>query len=333
MRGVPDSRPVLVAPNAFKGTLTAGEVADAIARGLEGAGWRSDRCPVADGGDGTLDVLVGAFGGELVDVEVHDPLGRPIQAAFGRLPDGRAVVELARASGLALIDERERDPEGASTAGTGELIAAAAQTGTPEILVGVGGSATTDGGRGALEAIEAAGGLGRARLVVLCDVRSSYERAAKLFAPQKGADPETVRRLTRRLQREARRLPRDPRGVPMTGCAGGLSGALWAAHRARLVAGAVHVLDALDFDARAREARAAVTGEGRLDGQSLHGKAVGEVATRCRQSGVPCHAVVAVDALDPFDRRILDLETIDEAGDPAALERAGGRLGERLYTD
>jgi glycerate kinase len=169
-----------------------------------------------------------------------------------------------------------------------------------------------------------------ARLVVLCDVRTPFERAAEVFAPQKGADAVTVRSLTRRLREQAGRMPRDPRGVPMTGAAGGLAGGLWAAFGAVLEPGAVFVLDALDFDARMRAARAVVTGEGRIDGQTLEGKAAGEVAVRCRQAGVPCHAIVGSSALDPFQQRILDLETVDEAGTPAALERAAERLGQDL---
>ena len=331
MAGVPVARPVVVAPDSFKGTMPAGQVAAALARGLERAGWPCDPCPVADGGDGTLDVLTGAMGGELVDVDVHDPLGRPLRAQLALLSGGAAVVETARASGLSLLAEDERDPEAASSAGTGELIAAAVAAGAGEVLVGMGGSATTDGGAGAIAAIESAGGLGRARLVALCDVRVSFERAAEVFAPQKGADPAAVARLTARLNRQAAALPRDPRGLPMTGCAGGLSGGLWAAWGARLVPGAAYVLDAVGFDSRARAARAVVTGEGRLDSQSLQGKAVGEVATRCRQAGVPCHAIVGLNAIDLFEQRILDLQTVDQAGSPDELEAAGLALGQRLH--
>jgi glycerate kinase len=331
MAAVPASPPVLVAPDSFKGTLSAREVADAIGAGLRSSGWEVDLCPLADGGDGTLEVLLGTLGGELVEANAHDPLGRPIRTAFALLDDGRsAIVETARTSGLALVEDAERDPEAASTAGTGELIAAAANAGAAEILVGVGGSATTDGGSGAIEAIEAAGGLGDTRLVVLCDVRTPFERAAEVFGPQKGADAAAVGRLTRRLNDRARSFPRDPRGAPMTGAAGGLSGGLWAAFGARLVPGAAYVLDAFGFDARARAARAVVTGEGRIDLQSLVGKVVGEVATRCRQNGIPCHAIVGANALDRFEQWILDLETVDEAGTPGALQAVARKLGARL---
>ena len=278
-----------------------------------------------------MEALLTALGGETGGARVHDPLGREIDAGFALLEDGgTAIVETAQASGLGLVAEDERDAEAASTHGTGELILAAVEAGAAVVLVGVGGSATTDGGAGAVEAIEEGGGLRGARLVVLCDVRTPFERAAEVFAPQKGADADAVRRLTRRLRDQAGRLPRDPRGVPMTGAAGGLAGGLWAAFGAVLEPGAAFVLDALGFDARMRAARAVVTGEGRIDPQTLEGKAAGEVAVRCRQAGVPCHAIVGSSALGPFEQRILDLQTVDEAGTPAAIaEAARGALARR----
>jgi glycerate kinase len=328
---MPKMPPVVVAPDSFKGTLAAGEVADAVAEGLVAAGWEADRCPIADGGEGTLEVLLGARGGEVFEVDAHDPLGRPVRARFGRLGDGAvAVVEVAAASGLGLVAEGERDAVAASSAGTGELIAAAVAGGAREVLVAAGGSATTDGGRGAIDALARAGGPGSTRLTVLCDVRTAFERAAEVFAPQKGADPGQVSRLARRLQALARELPRDPRGVPMTGAAGGLAGGLWAAFGARLVPGAAYVLDAVGFDARMLAARAVVTGEGRIDAQTLTGKAAGEVAVRCRQHGVPCHAIVGRRAINAFDQRRLDLASIDEASTPAQLRATGRALGERL---
>ena len=190
------------------------------------------------------------------------------------------------------------------------------------IIVAVGGSATSDGGAGAIEAIEDAGGLGGAKLVVLCDVRTPFEDAPKVFGPQKGADAAMIKRLEKRLDALAGKWPRDPRGVPMTGCAGGLSGGLWAVHRAMLEPGAPWVLDALDFDARMRASRAVVTGEGKLDEQTLQGKLVGEIGTRARQSGVPLHAIVGADALDPFGKRMIDLHARDRGHRP---RRAGSR--------
>ncbi|WP_028058065.1 glycerate kinase [Candidatus Solirubrobacter pratensis] len=327
-------RPVLVAPDSFKGTFRASEVAGAIGRGLERAGLMPpDLCPVADGGEGTLDALLPQLGGELAGLDVHDPLGRPVRAQFGLVEDGgTAIVEMAAASGLGLVAEDERDAWAASTYGTGELIAAAARAGAAVILVAVGGSATTDGGAGALEAIDQAGGLGGARIVVLCDVRTPWEAAPRVFGPQKGADPALVRRLERRLDELAAKLPRDPCGVPMTGCAGGLSGGLWAAHGAVLEPGAQFVLDALDFDARMRASRAVVTGEGKLDQQTLEGKLVGEIGTRARQAGVPLHAFVGRDELDPFGKRIIDLQVVRETTTLEQLEAAGEELGAALAT-
>jgi glycerate kinase len=331
-RMVVPERPVLVAPDSFKGTFRASQVAGAIGRGLERAGLMPpDLCPVADGGEGTLDALLPGLGGEVVAADAHDPLGRELRGCFGLVEDGgTAIVETATASGLALVAPGERDAWAASTYGTGELIAAAAAAGAAVIIVAVGGSATTDGGAGALEAIEDAGGLGGARLVVLCDVRTPFELAPKVFGPQKGADEATVRRLEKRLEELASRWPRDPRGVPMTGCAGGLSGGLWAVHRAVLEPGAPWVLDALDFDARMRAARAVVTGEGKLDEQTLQGKLVGEIGTRARQAGVPLHAIVGIDALDAFGKRMIDLMRVFEATDLEAMEAAAETLGGEL---
>jgi glycerate kinase len=321
---------VLVAPDKFKGTFSAAAVAAAVGRGLERAGLPvPDLCPIADGGDGTLAVLVSSLGGSTSGAIVSDPVGRPVRAGFALLEDGgTAVVEVAEASGLARLDAPA--PLEASTYGTGELIVAAVEAGAAVVLVAAGGSATTDGGEGAVRAVREAGGLRGARLVVLCDVRTPFERAAAVFGPQKGADPATVALLARRLDELASSLPRDPRGVPLTGAAGGLSGGLWAELGARLVPGAPFVLDALGFDSRMRAARFVVTGEGRLDATTLLGKGVGEVAVRCRQAGVPCGAVCGSNALSLFDRRILDLEEVVEATTLEELEAAGEAIGSRL---
>ena len=322
---------VLVAPDSFKGTFRSPQVAAAIGRGLERAGFPADLAPAADGGDGTLEVLLLALGGETAACEVHDPLGRTTTAGFGLLADGSgAVVEMASASGLALVAEDERDAEAASTYGTGELIMGAVDAGADVVFVSVGGSATTDGGAGALEAIEDAGGLRGTKLVVLSDVRTPFEDAAVVYGPQKGANPAAVGRLTNRLHKLAGSFARDPRTRPMTGAAGGLAGGLWAQLQAELVPGAPFVLDALGFDTRLREARAVVTGEGRIDEQTLQGKLVGEVATRARQRGVPCHAIVGTSELDRFGRRLLDVDTVTEAGTLDEIEAAASVLGDRL---
>ncbi|MFY9265522.1 MAG: glycerate kinase [Solirubrobacterales bacterium] len=333
-------RPVLVAPDKFKGTLTAGAVATAIAGGLERAGIASDICRIADGGEGTLDIVAEATGATVVDAAAHDALGRPVGGRVAVFNNGKsALVQASDAIGLDLIDERDRDAVGASSYGAGELIAAAAALDVRQVFVGVGGTATTDGGAGALEALRAArllgarGATGRApRLTVLCDARAAWEQAAPVFAPQKGASASQAKELAARLDSMAVRMPRDPRGVLLTGCGGGLSGALWAYAGAELKSGAGFVLDRLDFTARMTAARGVVTGEGRLDHQTLLGKAVGEVATRARQSGVPCHAIVGRREMTEFEARILDFESVTEASTRRAIEVAASRLATVLAT-
>jgi glycerate kinase len=308
--------------------MSASEVAAAMAKGLRGTGLVPEELPLADGGDGTMDALTRTLGGELVPARVTDPLGRPIEARFARLPDGRAVVEVAAASGLTLVAAERRDAWAATSWGTGELIAAAARAGARRVLVAAGGSAGTDGGIGAIEALREAHVA--VELTVLCDVRIPFERAAPMFAPQKGADPGTVARLERRLEEIAAAAPRDPRGVPLTGAAGGLAGGLWAHLGAELVPGAGFVLDQLGFDARLAGSALVLTGEGRLDRGSLAGKLVSEVAIRCRRAGVPCCAIVGASELPSESASALGLAGVVRAGDPAAIAAAARRLGRGL---
>jgi glycerate 2-kinase len=320
--------PALVAPDSFKGTFSAREVAAAIAAGLRSAEREAVELPVADGGEGTQAALLGALGGEERTVEATGPLGNPVEASFALLGDGRtAVVEVAAASGLTLVPEDERDAFAASSYGTGELIAAAVDAGAETVLVGVGGSATTDGGAGAIEALRDAR-VTPNEIVCICDVRTPFESAPRVFAPQKGADAATVKRLEQRLKRLATKWKRDPRGEPMTGAAGGLSGGLWAELHAKLVPGAPYVLEAVGFDAAMRGARYVVTGEGRIDEQTLTGKLVGEVATRCRQGGVACYALVGQNRLDAFGARVIDLGYVHEATTLDELERTAAELAE-----
>jgi glycerate kinase len=327
MSNVRAGRSVLVAPDSFKGTYSACDVAAAIADGLEREGVAADRCPVADGGEGTVDVLRAAFDAERRCTRTIDPLGRPVEAEWAFARGSRiALVETAAASGLALVGDRPLDPWNASTEGTGELLAAAASAGARTILLGVGGSAATDGGAGALRALARRGGLGGARLVVLCDVTTSFERAAAEFGPQKGADREMVERLTARLGALAETFSRSPIGEPMTGSAGGLAGGLWAQLGAELVAGAPFVLDAVGFAARLARARAVVIGEGRLDAQSLRGKITGAVACASRAAGVPVHAVVGSASLSSAERTALGVASVHVASTAEELSDAGARL-------
>src|SRR5918911_926701 len=323
---------VLVAPDSFKGTFSAVEVAEAIGRGLRAAGLEADLCPVADGGEGTLETLLASIGGDVVEVDdVVDPLRRPRRAPFALIEGGRrAIVEMAAASGLGLVAEDERDAWAATTYGTGQLIHAAAQTGAGEIMVAVGGSATTDGGRGALEAIEERGGIGGIRVVVLCDVTTPWERCAEIYGPQKGADPDMVRRLNERLDAYATELPRDPRGVPMTGAAGGLSGGLWAGLGAALEPGAPYVLDAVRFDERLRGSVGVIAGEGRIDEQSVMGKIVGEIGDRALAAGVPLHAIVGRNSVPEDAAERIALRSVREATTLAEIETTAERLGHEI---
>ena len=314
---------VIVAPDSFKGTHTAPAVADAIARGLEAAGVTALRLPVAAGGEGTLDVLRAPLGLDIVEADGVNPWHSTIPAKWGLSPDGIAVVEVAQTCGLTTPHHGIRDPRTADTVGVGRQIVDAARRGAREIVVAVGGSATTDGGVGAISAIEEAGGLGGTEITVLSDVRTRYCDAATVFGPQKGADPADVEFLTRRLHATRAELPRDPQGVEGSGAAGGLAGGLWACFDARIVSGAGFVLDALGFADAVTSARAVIVGEGRLDAQTAEGKIVSEILLR--SAGVPVHAVVgtvddSADALSAFaDVRIAS--TIIE------LEAAGRDLG------
>jgi glycerate 2-kinase len=304
-----------------------------MAQGVRDAGAAADACPVADGGEGTLEVLLAARGGRRIEADAHDPLRRPLRAELGLLGDGEtAVVEVAAASGLPLLAPEERDPERADTYGTGELIAAAIEAGARTVLVAAGGSATTDGGRGAIEALRERGVddgdqlRGGVRLEIVCDVEIPYEDAARVFAPQKGADPAAVERLTARLEEFAATLPNDPRGVPMTGCAGGLSGGLWAAFGARLRPGARFVLEQVGFDARLAAADAVITGEGQIDDQSLRGKIVGTIAEVCHQAGKPLHVIAGRIALDPDAAAAAHIASIAEASTLEEIAGATRRL-------
>jgi glycerate kinase len=320
---------VLVAPDSFKGTFTAGEVAEAIAADVSAA----DPCPVADGGEGTLDIVLRACGGHSTTVPAHDALGRRITARLGWLDDGAvALVETAQASGLGLIAPSDRNAEASTTWGTGEMIMSAVATGATSIVVTVGGSATTDGGLGAVRAIDDNGGLRGATLIVACDVTTTFERAAPVYASQKGADAAGVERLSRRMDRIARSFDRDPRGRPMTGAAGGLSGALWAQYDALLVPGAAWVLDAIGFDSRLGRCEIVITGEGRLDAQTFEGKLVGEVAARASAAGKPVHAVVGSSSLTNSQAQRLGLASVTIASNRQEMRAAGRSLasGRRL---
>ncbi len=248
------------------------------------------------------------------------------------LDDGEvAVVEVAAASGLPLLSPEERDPERADTFGTGELIAAAIEAGARTVLVAAGGSATVDGGRGAIEALRARAEQGAIdletiELEVLCDVVNPYEDAVRVFGPQKGLKLANADRLAARLDEFAASLPRDPRGMPMTGCAGGLSGGLMGAFGARLRPGAQFVLGQLGFESRLAAADGVITGEGRIDDQSLGGKVVGTIAEACAKAEKPVRAIVGENALAPQRAEEAGIVSIHEAGTLAAIAEAAREI-------
>ncbi len=308
----------------FRGTLDATEAVAAAAAGVLDAvpDARVDQVPLADGGEGFLDVL----GGPNRSVLVTGPLGEPVEAEW-RMAKGSGVVEMARASGLLLAGGAEgNDPIAATTAGTGEVIADAVSAGVRRVLVGVGGSATTDGGLGAIRALEPLARLRGIEIVVACDVRTRFVDAAPVFGPQKGATPAQVELLRRRLERLAQVYEQDfgvdVREVPGSGAAGGLGGGLLAIG-ARLVPGFEVVADETDLDELIADADLVITGEGHIDEGSFDGKTVGGVAELAADEGVPVVAVAGMVDDDVADR-LTTLSLVGRFGEGVASADAAG---------
>ena len=323
---------IVIAPQGFKGSLTALEVARAIGNGVRQVepDAEIDLVPVADGGDGTLQALVDISGGRIVTTTVTGPLGTPVDADWGSLgiggDGGTAVIEMARASGLALLDPGKLDPLKATTRGTGELFRAALDAGHRRFIIGIGGSATTDGGAGMMQALGARlldadgidlppGGAALANLDridvsgldpraadasidVACDVNNPLcgpDGASAVFGPQKGATSELVELLDAALSRFAEIIERDlgrtVRDNPGAGAAGGLGAGLMAFLDANLKAGVDIVLDAVDLDAHLEDADLVITGEGQIDHSTTFNKAPVGVAERAKKRGIPVIAI------------------------------------------
>ena len=331
----------LFASDSFKGSISSACAAELLAAAARESfpDVVCEKLVVADGGEGTVDAVVAATDGELRDVVVTDPLGRQVHAAYGLLGKGRAIIEMASASGLPLLDVSERDLLATSTYGTGELIADALDAGVRDITLAIGGSATNDGGMGCLRALgvrfmddsgaELAGtgadlahvacidlsGLdprvGESAFHVMCDVDNPLlgERGAtRVFGPQKGASPQVVEELERGMARYARVLEGCvpgfcPSGAGM-GAAGGLGAGARALLGAELLPGIEQVLNLVGFDERVSGCDLCVTGEGHADSQSAHGKVVSGVAARCERAGVPCVALVG--GMDADATELLD---------------------------
>lgn len=316
---------ILVAPNAFKGSLSSLKVAESIEEGIISANPEAtvNLLPVADGGDSTMEVMMNARGGNPVTVTVLDPLQRKIKADYGRLPDNTAIVEMAEASGIRRLDEHEKNPLKTTSYGTGQLIQDALKKGAQHILIGVGGSATVDGGVGLMQALGIQfldhkghevgfGGdqllkiqdirltgsseklLGNAGITVICDVDNPLlgpGGAAEVFGPQKGATPGMVKSLEQGMKnlRDVikEKFQRDIGSVRHGGAAGGIAAGLAGILNARLVPGTEFVLDYIHFHEALKNCDLVMTGEGKLDSQSLEGKAPYGVAQRAKAQNKP----------------------------------------------
>ncbi|HBN96077.1 MAG TPA: glycerate kinase [Firmicutes bacterium] len=317
--------PIVIAPDSFKGSLTSAEVAEAMAKGVKRVLPQADMTllPLSDGGEGLVDSLVVASGGRLAEFDVTGPLGTPVTAKMGLMGDGQtAVIEMAQASGLILVPENKRNPLVTTTFGTGELIKKALELGCSHLIIGIGGSATNDGGMGMAQALgfrffdeqkqplgQGGGELARLARIdasgrdprlddvtieVACDVNNPLtgpQGAAHIYGPQKGATSEMVEFLDAALsnydQILQRDLGQDVGKVPGAGAAGGLGAGLMALLGGLLVSGIELVLDVLDFDKKVKGACLVLTGEGKFDAQSAFGKVPMGVAHRARKLGVP----------------------------------------------
>ncbi len=320
---------IVIAPDKFRGSLTAKQAAQAMARGvlLAAPGATVDLVPMADGGEGTVEALVEAAGGEIREIDARGPMGRPVKARFGLLDGGStAVVEMAQASGLALVPHPMRDPVRATTFGTGELLLAAIAAGARRVIMGIGGSATNDAGAGFGQALgfrlldagglelEPGGGalgklagidrasarpeLGGLEIIVACDVDNPLcgdNGATRVFGPQKGVTPATAPMLDHNLAHFASIVERDLgvsiRDLKGAGAAGGLGGGLVAFAGARLMRGVEIVMDAARLRERLGSADLCLTGEGKLDSQSAQGKTISGVGGLARSLGVPTFAM------------------------------------------
>jgi len=351
---------IVVAPNAFKGSLSALEAAIAIAEGIRIAAPDADLVlvPIADGGDGTVDALVAAMQGERRRLRVRGPLGNPVDAEYGLIDSGStAVIEMAKAAGLALVPKEKRDPRITTTYGVGELLQQAYDAGARHFIVGIGGSATNDGGAGMAQALGyhlldenglelPPGGLAvrrlarihvggvhanwkEAKLNVACDVTNPLtgpRGASAVYGPQKGATAEMVAELDGALHHFAEIIRRDlgvdVEQLPGAGAAGGLGAGLVAFLGARLQPGAEMVMEALHLDERLTGAQLVITGEGRLDSQTARfGKGPAAVARHAKNAGIPVVAIGGSVA-DETELRLLFDGLEATVVEPSSLEDA-----------
>ncbi|MCF8563953.1 glycerate kinase [Alicyclobacillus tolerans] len=363
---------IVVAPDSFKGSLSAREVTRTMVQAVQRVipDCRIDEVPIADGGEGTVDCLVAATGGQIVKVPVRDPLGRTVDGSYGLLPDGTCVIEVAAAAGLTMVKDAERDILRQSSYGVGQLIAHALEAGHTSFVVGLGGSATNDAGAGMLEAlgvrffdalhqsvpgtpegllnlqsVDLTGihpGLAQAEIRVACDVNNPLcgpNGASAIFGPQKGATEELIPVLDRALDRFAGVVESQTgtafREMEGAGAAGGLGGAFAGVLGAKLIQGIDLVLDVVDFNRRLQGADLVLTGEGRTDGQTMQGKAVFGIGRRAREASVPVFCIsgaVTPDARALYDLGVTALFAIPNGplSLPECLDRAGELLADAV---
>ncbi len=358
----------LFASDSFKGSLSSAKIGELLTKAAKEVfpGCGCTAVPMADGGEGTVEAVIAAVGGTWVPVRVIGPLGEPVEAGYGLLPGGGAIIEMASASGLVLVPPALRDPRNTSTYGTGQLIAKALADGCTELTIAIGGSATNDGGMGCAKAlgvrfldaegkeldgkgsdlakvrrIDASGLLPAAKsakFIVMSDVDNPLlgpDGATFTFGPQKGAVPEIRDELEAGMENYAAVLKRDleaDTGFPGAGAAGGLGAALNIFLNAHMRSGSDAVLDLIGFDALLAEADTVITGEGRIDWQSAHGKVVSGVGKRCRKAGVPCIAIVGGMGDKAEEMLSLVDSIIPAVQGPCTLEYAMEHA-EELYAD
>lgn len=299
---------ILVASDSFKGTYSSLQVAKLVEEKLSKDEYEVDAMEVSDGGEGFCHALTEAVGGQYIPLTVHDPLMRPIRAFYG-IKDETAIIEMAQASGLTLLKPQEYDPWNATSFGTGELIAHALKHGCRKVIVGLGGSATSDCGRGMLQALEGIAEIQECEFLIASDVQNPLcgpQGAAHVFAPQKGADRALVERLEERTRLFGRELEekcgRSLVNTPGAGAAGGVGAALLSLGHTRIQSGIDLVLDAQHFDERVKKADLVLTGEGRIDSQTLLGKAPYRIALRAKEAKVPCIALYGQLTLTPEEQ-------------------------------
>lgn len=358
---------ILIAPDKFKGTLTAQEVCEALTAGLnKDQKHEIKQLPLADGGEGTQEFFLKHLKGKRLTVSVHDPLMRPMQAEYILSADNKtAFIEMSRASGLSLLKENERNPMLTTTYGTGELVRHALDAGVEQILLGIGGSATNDAGLGLLCAIGARAldeqdhefipcgasiinlkkidfsllhpRANRTKFIALCDVQNPFygeKGAVHVYASQKGATPEQIQKLDLGLKHLANRIKQqtgiDLQQIPGSGAGGGVAGGLHAFLNTKLKSGIQIIFDLIQFSSAVAWADVVITGEGKLDAQTLQGKVVAGVALEANKQRKPVLIVCGKNELNADQAQVLGVSRIESLIEFVGIEKAMAKTREAL---